>query len=61
LPGANFEHALDDLAGWEYLWVLFWFDRNPDWRPKRRRGAARAGRGVPRPSPHGRIRWVFRP
>ena len=34
LPGHNFEHALDDLAGWEYLWVVFWFHLNPSWRPK---------------------------
>jgi tRNA-Thr(GGU) m(6)t(6)A37 methyltransferase TsaA len=34
LPGRNFEHALDDLTSWEYLWVLFWFDRNLGWRPK---------------------------
>lgn len=32
--GRNFEHALDDLAGWEYLWVIFWFHRNKGWRPK---------------------------
>jgi tRNA-Thr(GGU) m(6)t(6)A37 methyltransferase TsaA len=34
LPGRHFEHALEDLAGWEYLWVLFWFHLNPSWRPK---------------------------
>lgn len=34
LPGRNFEHALEDLAGWEYLWVIFWFHLNPGWRPK---------------------------
>jgi tRNA-Thr(GGU) m(6)t(6)A37 methyltransferase TsaA len=32
--GRHFEHALDDLAGWEYLWVIFWFHRNEGWRPK---------------------------
>ncbi len=30
----GFEHALEDLAGWEYLWVIFWFHRNRGWRPK---------------------------
>ncbi|MCZ8131720.1 MAG: tRNA (N6-threonylcarbamoyladenosine(37)-N6)-methyltransferase TrmO [Steroidobacteraceae bacterium] len=34
LPGRNFEHALDDLDGWDYLWVIFWFHLNPSWRPK---------------------------
>ncbi len=32
--GRNLEHALEDLAGWERIWVIFWFDRNPGWRPK---------------------------
>jgi tRNA-Thr(GGU) m(6)t(6)A37 methyltransferase TsaA len=32
--GHNFEHALEDLAGWEHLWVVFVFDRNEGWRPK---------------------------
>ncbi len=34
LPGRNFEHALDDLAHWELIWVIFWFHLNPGWRPK---------------------------
>jgi len=34
LPGRNFEHALDDLAGWEYIWIIFQFHRNAGWRPK---------------------------
>lgn len=33
-PGRNFEHALEDIAGWERLWVIFWFHRNSGWRPK---------------------------
>lgn len=33
-PGRNFEHALEDLDGWEYIWVLFWFHLNQGWRPK---------------------------
>lgn len=32
--GRNLEHALEDLAGWERIWVIFWFDRNAGWRPK---------------------------
>ena len=34
LPGRNFEHALEDLAQWELIWVIFWFHLNPGWRPK---------------------------
>ena len=34
LPGHNFEHALDDLAGWEYIWIIFQFHLNDGWRPK---------------------------
>jgi tRNA-Thr(GGU) m(6)t(6)A37 methyltransferase TsaA len=34
LPGMNLEHAVEDLAGWERIWAIFWFDRNPGWRPK---------------------------
>ncbi|CAG0938519.1 tRNA (adenine(37)-N6)-methyltransferase [Gammaproteobacteria bacterium] len=33
-PGRDFQHALEDLAGWEYIWVLFWFHLNRGWRPK---------------------------
>jgi tRNA-Thr(GGU) m(6)t(6)A37 methyltransferase TsaA len=34
LPGRNLDHAIEDLAGWERIWVIFWFDRNASWRPK---------------------------
>lgn len=34
LPGQNLEHAIEDLAGWERIWVIFHFDRNQGWRPK---------------------------
>jgi tRNA-Thr(GGU) m(6)t(6)A37 methyltransferase TsaA len=34
LPGRNFEHALEDLARWKRIWVIFWFNHNPGWRPK---------------------------
>jgi tRNA-Thr(GGU) m(6)t(6)A37 methyltransferase TsaA len=33
-PGCDFEHALSDLDGWDYLWVIFWFHLNQGWRPK---------------------------
>ena len=36
--GHDFEHALEDLDAWTYLWVLFVFHRNVEegrgWRPK---------------------------
>jgi tRNA-Thr(GGU) m(6)t(6)A37 methyltransferase TsaA len=34
LAARNLEHAIEDLAGWERIWVIFWFDRNTSWRPK---------------------------
>jgi tRNA (adenine37-N6)-methyltransferase len=34
LPGHHFEHALEDLAGWKRIWVIFWFHHNAGWRPK---------------------------
>jgi tRNA-Thr(GGU) m(6)t(6)A37 methyltransferase TsaA len=59
-PGRNFEHALEDLAGWEYLWVIFWFHLNRKWRPKvlpPRRSSGRKGvfatRSPHRPNPIG--------
>ena len=33
-PGRNFETALEDLAGTEYIWLVYVFDRNAAWRPK---------------------------
>jgi tRNA (adenine37-N6)-methyltransferase len=33
-PGMNLEHAVEDLADWERIWVIYWFHRNPGWRPK---------------------------
>lgn len=34
LPGRNFEAALADLAGFERVWLLWWFHRNDGWRPQ---------------------------
>jgi tRNA-Thr(GGU) m(6)t(6)A37 methyltransferase TsaA len=57
--GRGFEHALEDVAAWQYLWVLFWFHKNEGWRPKvlpprsaRRRGLF-ATRSPYRPNPIG--------
>ncbi len=30
----NFEQALEDIEGFDYVWILFWFHKNVDWRPK---------------------------
>jgi tRNA-Thr(GGU) m(6)t(6)A37 methyltransferase TsaA len=30
----NFEQALEDVRGFEYIWVLFWFHQNKNWKPK---------------------------
>ncbi len=30
----NFERALDDLEGFEKIWLLWWFDKNTSWKPK---------------------------
>jgi tRNA (adenine37-N6)-methyltransferase len=58
-PGHNFEHALDDLQSWAFIWVLFWFHLNESWRPKvqpprsdRKRGVF-ATRSPHRPNPLG--------
>jgi tRNA-Thr(GGU) m(6)t(6)A37 methyltransferase TsaA len=32
--GRHFEHALEDIASWERLWILYWFHHNAGWRPK---------------------------
>jgi tRNA-Thr(GGU) m(6)t(6)A37 methyltransferase TsaA len=34
LPGHNFEQALDGIEGMEKIWLLYWFDRNTNWKPK---------------------------
>jgi tRNA-Thr(GGU) m(6)t(6)A37 methyltransferase TsaA len=44
--GRDFEHALSDIEGWEYLWVLYWFHGNLSWRPKVLPPRSRKRRGV---------------
>jgi tRNA-Thr(GGU) m(6)t(6)A37 methyltransferase TsaA len=34
LPGRQFELALQDLEGFEKIWLIWWFDRNSTWRPR---------------------------
>jgi tRNA (adenine37-N6)-methyltransferase len=34
LPGHNFTQALEELEGFDKIWLLFWFHRNEGWKPK---------------------------
>ena len=60
LPGLNFEQALQDVAGFDRVWLLWWFHRNETWRPlvlpprgpSQRRGVF-ATRSPHRPNPLG--------
>ena len=56
---AGFEHALEDLVSFRFIWVLFWFHKNQSFRPKvlpprseRRRGVF-STRSPYRPNPIG--------
>jgi len=57
--GRDFEHALEDLTTFRYVWLIFWFDQSEGWRPKvlpprseKRRGVF-ATRSPHRPNPLG--------
>ena len=60
LPGHDYEQALQDLAGFKRVWLLWWFHRNSSWRPlvlpprgpAQRRGVF-ATRSPHRPNPLG--------
>ena len=60
LPGHDYEQALQDLAGFKRVWLLWWFHRNSTWRPlvlpprgpAQRRGVF-ATRSPHRPNPLG--------
>lgn len=30
----NYEQALEDVSGFEYIWLISWFHKNSDWKPK---------------------------
>jgi tRNA (adenine37-N6)-methyltransferase len=32
--GDEYLHALEDLASWSHIWVIFWFHQNSTWHPK---------------------------
>ena len=34
LDRTGYEHALEDVASWSHLWVIYWFDRNATFKPK---------------------------
>lgn len=57
--GQGYEQALRDLAGFSHVWLLFWFDRNAQWKPVvspprgRRRVGVFASRSPHRPNPIG--------
>lgn len=59
-PNQGFELALTDLAGFERIWLIWWFDRNSNWRPmvraprgKTHRRGVFATRSPHRPNPIG--------
>lgn len=60
LAGCGYEQALQDLAGMDRVWLLWWFHRNDNWRPlvlpprgdAQRRGVF-ATRSPHRPNPLG--------
>jgi tRNA-Thr(GGU) m(6)t(6)A37 methyltransferase TsaA len=33
-PNFNFEQALADLEGFDYIWILWWFHQAKTWKPK---------------------------
>jgi len=34
LPGRNYELALQDLASFSHVWLVSWFHKNQNWRPR---------------------------
>lgn len=58
-PGRGYDQALRDLEGFSHVWLVFWFDRNANWKPvvTPPRGKHRVGvfasRSPHRPNPIG--------
>lgn len=58
-PGFNFEQALDSLIGFDRIWLIYWLNRNSNWKPKvmTPRGGSKRGvfstRSPHRPNPIG--------
>ena len=60
LPRRNFEQAVEDLAGFDLIWIIAWLHRNRTWKPKvlpprgpRRKRSVFATRSPHRPNPLG--------
>ena len=59
LPRRNFEQALQNLDGFERIWIVFWFHKNKGWNPKvlpprsRKKKGLFATRSPHRPNPIG--------
>lgn len=34
LPSQQFEQALEDLQGFDRVWLIWWFHKNSNWKPK---------------------------
>jgi len=55
----NFEQAVQDLDGFERIWIVFWFNQNKGWNPKvlpprsRKKKGLFATRSPHRPNPIG--------
>ena len=59
-PGHDFERALQDLSGFNRIWLIWWFHKNDTWRPRVRpprgdgtRRGVFATRSPHRPNPIG--------
>ena len=59
-PGDNFEQAVEDLAGFDMIWLIAWLHRNKTWKPKvlpprgpRKKRSVFATRSPHRPNPLG--------
>ncbi|MEO7108873.1 MAG: tRNA (N6-threonylcarbamoyladenosine(37)-N6)-methyltransferase TrmO [Polyangiaceae bacterium] len=46
VSGLDLEHAVEDLAAWDHIWVLFWFHLNTGWKPKVLPPRSQTKRGV---------------
>ena len=60
LPKQDFEQALIDLSGFDYIWLVWWFHKNNNWKPmvmpprgKPKRRGVFATRSPHRPNPIG--------
>jgi tRNA-Thr(GGU) m(6)t(6)A37 methyltransferase TsaA len=46
IAGRGLEDAIEDLVGWDYVWVLYWMHRAERWRPKVQPPRSERKRGV---------------